>query len=79
LISGRDWFDSEFLVEAYRKCFAEALKDEEFGMWPFEDRFKVLIIREVKKWTWIQWEQENLVNDMLEKAAEDKINRKPFL
>lgn len=72
MISGKDWFESDFLVDAYNHCLHMAKEDEEFEMFRKCDSFKRCIKRKVKEFTWNELEQNQLSEDMLAKFEEEE-------
>jgi len=72
MISGKDWFESEYLVEWFNKCYREAIEDEELGTGEFEPDFERMIKRKIGQWTCVELEQKQLLEDMVLAAKEKR-------
>lgn len=72
MISGKDWFESPFLEEWFQKCYREAIEDEECDGDDFEKVFEKGIKRKIAEWTYVEIEQQRLLEDMMLAAKEKK-------
>ncbi len=67
-----NFLESQFLYDNFKKLVEDAYEDEDFKMGKFEDILRKKIVRLTKEWTDNETDQKIILQDMMDRALDEK-------